>query len=39
MSALDGYQAIESCQQQELGLVLMDMRMPGLNGLEIYREL
>jgi CheY-like chemotaxis protein len=37
--ALDGYRAIESYQQQEFDLVLMDMRMPGLNGLETYREL
>jgi len=37
--ALDGYHAIELYQQQEFDLVLMDMRMPGLNGLETYREL
>src|SRR5271157_967020 len=37
--AISGYEAIESYQQQEFDLVLMDMRMPGLNGLETYREL
>src|SRR5271157_5115293 len=37
--AISGYEAIESYQQQEFDLVFMDMRMPGLNGLETYREL
>ncbi len=35
----DGYQAIEMVRQTEFALIFMDIKMPGLNGVETYREI
>lgn len=35
----DGYQAIESAKGTHFSLILMDIRMPGINGVETYREI
>jgi len=38
-TAADGRAAVELCREQEFDLVLMDVRMPGLGGLEATREI
>jgi DNA-binding NtrC family response regulator len=35
----DGYKAIEKIKQEEWDLVLVDLKMPGINGLETLKEL
>ncbi|MEJ7590552.1 MAG: response regulator [Planctomycetaceae bacterium] len=37
--ATDGIDAIESVQRQRPALILSDLRMPGMNGLELVRKL
>ena len=37
--AKDGYQAIELVKETDFHWVFMDIRMPGLNGLETYLEI
>ena len=34
-----GEQALDRCQQQAFDVVLMDVRMPGLNGVETFRKI
>jgi two-component system response regulator HydG len=35
----DGYKAIELVKKEKFDLFFIDVRMPGLNGLETYREI
>jgi two-component system response regulator (stage 0 sporulation protein F) len=37
--AANGYEAIEIVQQQRPDLILLDLKMPGLSGLETLREI
>lgn len=37
--AENGYKAIEMAQKEKFDLCFIDVRMPGLNGLETYREI
>lgn len=37
--AEDGYKAIELCKNERFDLFFIDMRMPGLDGLQTYRQL
>ena len=37
--AEDGYRAIELAEETSFALIFMDIRMPGLNGVETYREI
>ena len=37
--AEDGYQALEMIKAQQFDLVLLDIMMPGINGLEVLRDL
>ena len=39
VGAEDGYRAIELAKQSNFALILMDIKMPGINGLEAYREI
>jgi len=36
--AEDGYQAIEAAKQSPFDLVFMDIKMPGINGVQAFRE-
>ena len=38
-TAADGEEALACLQNQEIDLVTLDMRMPGLSGLEVLREI
>lgn len=35
----DGYQAIEMIKKQEFDFALMDIKMPGINGVETFKEI
>ena len=35
----DGYQAIELAKEADLGLIFLDVKMPGINGVETYKEI
>jgi two-component system response regulator HydG len=37
--AEDGYQAIEMAKQTPFDLVFMDIKMPGINGVQAFREI
>ena len=37
--AYDGYTALELVREQEYGLALIDYRMPGMDGVELYRRI
>jgi CheY-like chemotaxis protein len=37
--ACDGHAALQLVQQQPYGLALLDYRMPGMDGLELYRRI
>jgi DNA-binding NtrC family response regulator len=37
--AENGYQAIEAAKQTSFGLVFMDIKMPGINGVQTFREI
>jgi two-component system, NtrC family, response regulator HydG len=39
IEAHDGWEAIELAQQSHFDLMITDMRMPGLDGLDTFREL
>ena len=36
IAAEDGYQAIEMVSDREIALILMDIQMPGINGVEAF---
>ena len=38
-TANSGLEAIDICQQQDFDVILMDVRMPDLNGVETYRRI
>ena len=38
-TAEDGFKAIEAVKQEKFDLAFIDIRMPGMNGLETFREL
>ena len=37
--AEDGYQAIEAAKQTPFALAFMDIKMPGINGVQAFREI
>jgi len=37
--AEDGYQAIEAAKQTSFALAFMDIKMPGINGVQAFREI
>ncbi len=37
--AYDGYEALELIREQDYGLALIDYRMPGMDGVELYRRI
>ena len=37
-TACDGYTALELIQHRDYGLALIDYRMPGMDGVELYRR-
>lgn len=39
VGAADGYQAIDLAKETPFDLVFMDIKMPGINGVEAYREI
>ena len=38
-TATDGFQAIEKAREAAFDVALMDMKMPGMNGVETYRKM
>ena len=39
LTASNGYEAIEIFKENKVAFVILDMRMPGMNGHEIYHQL
>ena len=39
VGAADGYQAIELARETPFALIFMDIKMPGMNGVDTYREI
>ena len=39
VGASDGYQAIELARETSFALIFMDMKMPGINGVDAYRKI
>ena len=39
VSARDGYQAIKLAKDTEFAVIFIDIKMPGINGVEAYREI
>lgn len=39
IAAEDGYQAIQMASDSEIALILMDIQMPGINGVEAFLEI
>lgn len=39
VGAADGYQAIELARETSFALIFMDIKMPGINGVDTYREI
>ena len=39
VSAMNGEEALEQFRQEEPDLVILDIQMPGLNGIEVLRQL
>ena len=39
IAAEDGYQAIQMATDSEIALILMDIQMPGINGVETFLEI
>lgn len=39
ISAIDGEEALEKFQQQPVDLVILDIQMPGMNGIEVLRRM
>lgn len=37
--ASDGYKAIEIVKNQSFDVILMDIKMPGINGVETFKEI
>jgi DNA-binding response OmpR family regulator len=37
-TAIDGEEALQKLRQKEFGLVLLDIRMPGIDGMEVLRQ-
>ena len=37
--AYNGYDAIEKCKHFKYSIILMDLNMPGMNGLEASKEI
>ena len=37
--AFDGYTALDLIREQDYGLALIDYRMPGMDGVELYRRI
>ena len=38
-SAHEAYQAIELLKEKQIGLLLMDVKMPGMNGVETFKRI
>ena len=37
--ALDGYEAVEKAREADFDIILMDIRMPGMNGVEAFKRI
>lgn len=37
--ARDGYTALTSIESQDFGIAIIDYRMPGMNGVELFRQM
>ena len=38
-TAEDGFQAIRKVKEQQLDIIFMDIKMPGINGVQTFREI